>query len=255
MKPVLTAVSAFDIHYPHLKTKGGTWSAILDFVRRNKVGLFVFGGDNLDCGSISHHTKSKPLFRPRGQMLRDLEGFRRVCLDPVEKLLPRDCIKVWLTGNHEDWASQLIEEQPELEGLLDFPRYLGLEDRGWLVKPQGGHFQQGKLKYLHGDVLTGGQAAPRKALDTFVESVTFGHFHSFASATKTLPHSRKYKWQAWATGCVGELDASYLKNKPTGWMNGFNITEFYGEQGHFSHFPVTVFNGRFAYGGKLYGRP
>jgi hypothetical protein len=187
-------------------------------------------------------------------MLKDLEGFRKQQLDPLEKLLPKDCIKVWLTGNHEDWASQLIEEQPELEGLLDFPRYLNLVERGWAVKPQGGHFKQGKLKYIHGDVLTGGQNAPRKALDTYVESVCFGHFHAFSSATKVLPHSSKYKWQAWATGCVGKLDASYLKNRPTGWMTGFNITEFYGTQGHFSHFPVTVFNGRFAYGGKQYGR-
>jgi hypothetical protein len=249
---VLTAVSAFDSHFPHLDKP--TWAAVLDFTKRNRVGLFVFGGDNLDCGSISHHTKSKPLFRPRGQMLKDLEGFKKTQLDAVEKTLPRDAIKVWLTGNHEDWASQLIEEQPELEGLLDFPKYLNLVERGWIVKPQGGHFKQGHLKFIHGDVLTGGQNAPRKALDTYVESVVFGHFHAFSSATKILPHSAKYKWQAWATGCVGKLDASYLKNRPTGWLNGFNITEFYGTSGRFSHFPVTVFNGQFAYGGKLYGR-
>jgi hypothetical protein len=249
---VVTAVSAFDIHYPH--TDKGTWLAILDFVRRNKVGVFIFGGDNLDCGSISHHTKGKPIFRPRGGMKRDLDGFRSEILAPIEALLPKDCVKVWLTGNHEDWAEQLIEEQPELEGMLDFPSYLSLRERGWIVKPQGGHFKHGHLKFIHGDVLSGGQAAPRKALDTFVESVVFGHFHAFSSATKVLPDSAKYKWQAWATGCVGKLDASYLKRRPTGWLNGFNITEFYGTTGHFSHFPVTVFNGRFAYGGKQYGR-
>jgi hypothetical protein len=249
---VLTAVSAFDSHYPHLDR--GTWIAVLDFLKKNKVGLFVFGGDNLDCGSISHHTKNKPMFRPRGQMKRDLDGFNREMLQEVERLLPKDATRVWLTGNHEDWAAQLIEEQPELEGLLDFPEYLDLAARGWTVKPQGGHFKHGHLKWIHGDVLTGGQNAPRKALDTYVESVVFGHFHAFASATKVLPHSAKYKWQAWATGCVGKLDASYLKKKPTGWLNGFAITEFYGSRGNFNHFPITVFNGRFAYGGKTYGR-
>lgn len=251
MSTVLTAVSVFDSHYPH--TDRPTWAAILDFVKRNKVGLFVFGGDNLDCGAISHHTKGKPLHRPRGQMKRDLEGFQRTMLEPIEAVLPKDCIKVWLTGNHEDWASQLIEEQPELEGLLDFAAYLKLRERGWIVKPQGGHFKHGRLKWIHGDVLTGGQNAPRKALDTYVESVVFGHFHAFASATKVLPHSAKYKWQAWATGCVGNLDAGYLKKRPTGWLNGFAITEFFGTRGHFSHFPVTTIGGQFAYGGKKYG--
>ena len=250
---ILTAVSVFDTHYPH--TDEPTLAAILDFLKKNKVGLFVFGGDNLDCGSISHHNKAKPLYRPQGQMKRDLDGFEKAVLSAVEKLLPKDCVKVWLTGNHEDWASQLIEEQPELDGLLDFPRYLELARRGWIVKPQGGHYKRGHLKWIHGDVLTGGQAAPRKALDTYVESVVFGHFHAFASATKVLPHSAKYKWQAWATGCVGSVNASYLKNRPTGWLNGFAITEFYGTRGNFSHYPVTVLGGRFAYGGKEYGRP
>jgi hypothetical protein len=249
--PVMTAASAFDSHYP--KVNRETWGAILDFLERNRVGLFLFGGDDLDCEAISHHTKGKPLFRKEGQMKRDLDGFDREMLTPVEKLLSKDCLRVKLTGNHEAWADALIEEQPELAGLLDFPAYLRLKERGWIVKPQGGHFQQGHLKYIHGDVLTGGANAARRALDTYVESVVFGHFHAFSSATKVLPHSAKYKWQAWATGCVGNLDASYLKNRPTGWTNGFAITEFFGN-GFFNHYPVTVFKGRFAYGGRMYGR-
>jgi hypothetical protein len=249
-KTVTTAVSAFDSHYPHLDRP--TWSAVLDFVRRNPVDLFVFGGDNLDCGAISHHNKNKPIFRPRGQMKRDLEGFRRTMLDPIEALLPPNCQKVWLTGNHEDWAAQLIEEQPELEGLLDFPEYLQLSERGWIVKPQGGHFKRGHLKWLHGDVLTGGANAPRKALDVFIESVMFGHFHTGATATKVLPHNNRYKWQAWAMGCLGKVNPSYMKNRPSGWLNQFGVTEFYG-RGYFNHYPVTVLNGQFAYGGMHYG--
>jgi len=245
---VMTAVSAFDSHYPHVDTP--TWRAVLDFVKRNPVGLFVFGGDNLDCAAISHHTKGKPKFRPQGQMRKDLDGFRRNMLDPIEKLLPPGCRKIWLTGNHENWLEQMLEEQPELDGMLSFVEDLGLKERGWVVKPQGSHFKHGHLKWIHGDVLTGGANAPRKALDTFVESIVHGHFHQFASATKVLPHGKKYKWQAWGTGCVGKLDAGYLKNRPTGWLSGFSITEFYGTKGRFNHYPVTVFDGRFAYGGK-----
>ena len=250
MKTVLTAVSCFDAHYDHYDKP--TWEAIKDFVRRNRVGLFVFGGDNLDCSSISHHTKGKPMFRPQGQMKRDLDGFDRDMLKPIEALLPADCQKVWLTGNHEDWAAQLIEEMPELDGLLDFPVYLNLKARGWDVKPQGGHFQKGKLKWIHGDVLSGANAV-KKALDIFVENIQFGHFHTAALATKILPHNRSEKWQAYSVPCVGRLDASYLKKRPTGWLNGFAITEFYGN-GMFNNYLVNVFKGRFAYGGKTYGK-
>jgi hypothetical protein len=249
---VLTAVSAFDSHCPHVDWK--TWGAVTDYTKKNrdKVGVFVFGGDNVDCGSISHHTKGKPIFRPRGGFKAELDLFRSRMLDPIDKILKPGTEKIFFEGNHEFWLRQLLEEQPELEGMLDIASYLELEARGWKFVPQGGHYKRGHLKWIHGDVLTGGQNAPRKALDTYVESIVFGHFHAFASATKVLPHSAKYKWQAWATGCIGRLDASYLKRKPTGWLSGFALTEFYGNSGNFNHFPITVFNGRFAYGGKLY---
>jgi hypothetical protein len=83
LSAIETAVSAFDIHYP--ETDFPTWNAIKDFCRRNRVRLFVFGGDNLHCESISHHTKGKPKFKTYGQMKRELDGFRKHILDPIEK--------------------------------------------------------------------------------------------------------------------------------------------------------------------------
>lgn len=56
------------------------------------------------------------------------------------------------------------------------------------------------------------------------------------------------------TGTGGELDAGYLKKKPTGWLNQFGITEFHGNRGLFNHYPVTVFHSQFSYGGRIYGR-
>ena len=250
---VVTAVSYFDAHYPHVDKP--TWRALLDFVRRNHVGIFVFGGDNLDCGAISHHTKGKPKFRPVGKMKQDLDGFTRDMLGPLCELLPRNCIKVWLTGNHEHWMEQMLEEQPELDGLLDIAEYLKLEDNGWLVKPQGGHFKHGHLKWIHGDVVSGsGLNAVRNALNLYVENIIMGHGHGAYSATKTLPHTKKYKWQAWMQGTGGEMDAGYLRGKPTGWLTQLGITEFHGPRGLFNHYPVTVFNGRFSFGGKVYGK-
>jgi len=252
VEKVITAVSYFDAHFPKLHRP--TWRACLDFVRRNRVDVFVFGGDNLDCSSISRHTKGKPLFRPRGQMKKDLDEFDREMLKPIERAVKSGCELVWLTGNHEDWAAQLIEEMPELDGLLDFPEYLKLKERGWKVKPQGGHFKKGKLKWIHGDVVSGsGLNAVRNALNTYVENIVMGHGHTAASATKTLPHSRQHKWQAWMTGTGGELDHGYLKKKPTGWLNQFAITEF-RRGGLFCHYPVTVYGGACSFGGRIYGR-
>jgi len=157
-----------------------------------------------------------------------------------------------LDGNHEDWARQLIEEQPELDGLLDFAEYLDLKEQGWIVRGQGEHYKRGRLKWIHGDVLRGANPV-KKALDTYVENLQFGHFHTAACATKILPHSSANKWQAYSVPCIGKLDMQYLKKSPTGWLNGFAITEFFSN-GMFNNFLVNVFRGRFAYGGKVYGQ-
>lgn len=255
MNAIKRAVSLFDIHHPHVDEP--TLNAALDFMGRERVDIVILGGDNLDCGPISRHTKGKPLFRPRGQMKADLDSFDETVLKPVERAIRRNhkpAVKVWLTGNHEDWANQMIEEQPELDGLLDFPEYLRLKARGWKVFPQGGMFSYGHANYIHGDVLPGtGVRACQKALDIYVSSLIFGHGHTAASATKTLPHGAKWRYQAWSMGCVGKLDHHYLKKAPTGWINQIGITEFY-DKGNFSHFPCTVIGGRFTYAGKTYGR-
>lgn len=248
MSKILTAVSMFDIHYPEADMP--TVRATKDFIRRNDVGLFVLGGDSLHCESISHHTKGKAKYRTLGQMKRELDGFRKEILDPIDKLLGNRADKVYLTGNHEAWLEQMFEGQPELAGLIDFPSYLELEKRGWIVRPQGGHYKKGHLKWIHGDVLSGNHVS--KALNTYVENIMYGHFHTAASGTKVLPHTKSHKWQAWAIGCVGKLDSGYLKNRPTGWLNQIAITEF-RKGGFFNNYPVTLFGGQFSYGGKLYG--
>jgi len=245
---VFTAVSVFDTHYPEWDPS--VWRAARQFISRNDVGLVVLGGDNLHCESISHHTKGKGKFRTLGQMKRELDGFRREVLDPLERILSPRAEKVWLTGNHEAWLTQMFEEEPQLAGLIDFPTYLGLEKRGWIVRAQGEHYKRGHLKWIHGDVLTGNHVS--KALNTYVENIVYGHFHTGASGTKVLPHSKAHKWQAWAIGCAGKLDSGYLRGKPTGWLNQIAITEF-RKGGYFNMYPVTLFNGQFCFGGRIYG--
>jgi hypothetical protein len=67
------------------------------------------------------------------------------------------------------------------------------------------------------------------------------------------PHTKNDKWQAYVVPCVGHLDAGYLRGRPTGWLNGFAITEFHPD-GLFNNYLVNVFKGRFVYGGRTYGR-
>lgn len=248
MSRIFTAVAGFDLHFPETDWK--TWRALLAFLRHVQPSLFVAGGDWLNCESISPHTKGKPGRRERGQMKREFEGFDRKILRPLEAALPESCHKVYLIGNHEDWLRQLEEEQPELEGMLGLEPNLRLTERGWEVIECGKSFSHGKLTYIHGDVLKGGQHN-RKALEQYCCNILYGHFHTASSQTKILPHDKKHKWMSWSSPILGKLDQNYLRNAPTGWVNGFNVIEYH-DNGMFNLYPVVVMNGQFIYGGKVF---
>src|SRR6266581_4178175 len=79
---VKTYVSLADMHFP--KIHKPTLAAVKDFLKQNKVDGLIYQGDQLDMENISHHTKGKPWFRQRQGYMSDINGFRKVVLDPIE---------------------------------------------------------------------------------------------------------------------------------------------------------------------------
>lgn len=254
-------VAVYDIHYP--KIHKPTWDAILDFVGRNsgKIAGFLFGGDQLDNEEIGHWSAGKPLFRPTGSYKANTLGFDANVLSPIEALLPDAAERVWITGNHDAWETQLIEKQPELQGTIERPLLLGLENRGWEVLKLGEVKQLGKLIAVHGEGLTGigNQASvyhSKRAVESFCTSVLYGHLHTAQSYTKVLPHSARDKWIAWSSPAACSTNPSYLQNRPTAWVNGFTIVELQEPEkknSNFNVYPVIVSAGQFAFGGTVYG--
>lgn len=253
-------VTVFDLHHPHVHKP--TWNAIKDFIKKNpdKIAGFLFGGDQSDNAEISHHTSGKPLLRPPGSYKRNTDGLNTL-IKEVEAILPKQAKKVWINGNHEDWVSQLIERQPELQGSMEREVLLGLEARGWEVLQLGEGKNLGKLLVVHGEGLTGigNQASvyhAKRAVESFCTSVLYGHLHSAQSYTKVLPHSTKDKWMAWSSPAACTLNPTYLKNRPTAWVNGFDVVELHDpekEKSNFNVYPIIVSDGKFSFGGNIYG--
>lgn len=249
-----TWVVAHDLHYPQYDKP--TWSAMMEFIKDVKPAGFVFGGDQFNNDEISHHTKGKPFYRERASFKRNTTGFTQEILGPLERSLG-DAERVWIIGNHDDWEHQLIEEQPELEGIIERVDALGLEDRGWKVVPLGHSYKLGELSIIHGEILTGignqaGAYPAKKALDIYAGNVLAGHTHAPQSIAKISPVEVKKKYMAWIAPILGAMNPYYLRNRPTAWLNGFTIVEL-REKGMFNLFPVVVIDGRFSYGGKVYG--
>jgi len=247
-------VVGHDLHFPRYDKP--TFLAMLALMREIRPHGFIFGGDQCDNGEISHHNRNKPLYKERGSYKRNTERFDADIVKPIEAIMG-DGEKVWVIGNHDFWETQLVEECPELEGWMERPQALHLEDRGWEIIPLGHAKRLGQLNVIHGEILTGignqGGAFPsKKAVELYAGNVLAGHTHSPQSYTRISPVEQKKKHTGWINGILGATNPDYLRNRPTGWLNGFTIVELYTASGFFNCYPVTVLNGKFAYGGKIY---
>jgi len=254
MKKTELWLAMYDTHYPLVHVP--TFRAILDFMKRNKLDGFLFGGDQFDNQELSPHTRGKPMLRDQAGFLNSVRGFDREILRPIEALLPAGAQRIYLEGNHDHWTQQFIQENPELDGLQQH-KLLDIEKRGWKFVPCGQHFRKGKLTFIHGEQLSGfGNQSPtshaKRALDIYSRNIVYGHLHSPQSHTKVLPYNEADKWQAWCSPIVGMTNPQYLRNRPTAWLNGFTLVEFHGD-GYFNVFPCIVTNGRFSYGSVVYG--
>ncbi len=244
-----------DLHYP--KVDWPTWKAMLALIQDIKPDGFVSGGDQFDNEEISHHTKHKPLYRERGAYKKHTDGFERDILKPLEAVLPKHCEKTYIIGNHDRFEFDLIEEQPELEWLVDHVKLLRLEERGWEIIPLGHAKTVGQLSIIHGEVLTGignqaGAFPAKKAVEVYGCNVLAGHTHAPQSFSKISPVEHKKKYMGWIAPVLCDCNPSYLRNRPTAWVNGFTVVELH-PNGFFNLYPVIVSGGVCSYGGKLYG--
>jgi hypothetical protein len=248
-------VSLADIHYP--KVHKPTLEAVKDFIGKNEVDGLIYQGDQLDMENISHHTKGKPFFRNKRGYISDINGFRKVVLDPIEALLSKKCKKYWIIGNHERFEQDLIECQPELEGLVNHVKLLELVERGYQIIPLGHSLQIGKLNVVHGEILSGignqmGTFPAKKAVLLYAGNVLAAHSHAPQMYTQISPVEHTQKWQGYIAPILGATNPGYLKNRPTAWLNGFSIIESHPD-GSFNLYLVNIINGKFSYGGKSYG--
>lgn len=248
-----TYVVAHDLHFPEFSKK--TWAAMMEFIKHVKPEGFIFGGDQFDNNEISHHTKGKPFYRERASFNRNTTRFTSEILEPLEKSL-RDAERVWIVGNHDRFEHDLIECQPELEGIIERVDTLQLGKRGWQVVPLGHSHKLGELNVIHGEILTGignqaGAFPAKKAIELYASNVLAGHTHAPQSFTKISPVEARKKYMAWIAPILGEVNPAYLRNRPTAWLNGFTVVEL-REKGLFNLYPIVVIDGEFSYGGRVY---
>ena len=249
-------IALFDLHYGYGR-KGGHKVAVhdqhalgvaLQFMADFKPHHTILGGDMLDCQAISHHTKGKPGQIEGLRLLGDAQELRAALIDPVEKLT-KDRL-VYHYGNHEDWLLDLIDEVPALEGVVEPENLLKLGKR-WEVVETGGVSKLGKLTFVHGDTVKGGQNPTLAAVTNYERNIRFGHFHTFQVATKTTPVDANGHTGI-AVPCLCRNGQRYGGRTPNKWVQGFLYGYVGGPHGCFGDYVAIIVNGQSIINGKVY---
>lgn len=238
-----------DIHFPYYQK--AAWKAVLTFISQNRPDGVIFTGDQIDNQNISHHTVDKPGLRERGGYQKDIDGFIRDILDPLEKLLSRNCLRIWINGNHERMVEDLLEKSPELEGAIGIAENLKLKERGYQVIPVGGHYTLNGILILHGDSIGSALHVAKKLVDETCRTSIMGHIHRFSAFTKVGVELAD-KWAAFTLPCLSTLAPAYARGRLNAYLNGFGIIEAWGHKRNSIYVPIIV-GGTFSYGGKRYG--
>lgn len=248
----------FDAHVG-FESKGGHKKPLHDpraldvamqFLEDFKPHDVILGGDILDCGAISHHNKGKARKTEGFRLLSDAKECRRLVIDPIEKLVPRGGTLVYLTGNHEDWIEDLLDEQPALEGMVNIQDLLGLGDK-WQVVEQGRGVTYNKLYFCHGDTVKGGEHVAKNAVISYERNIRFGHHHTYQVYTKTSPVDAEVAKTGVAVPCLCSKDVGYMERIPNKWVQGFEWG-YIEEGGAFEDHIAVIIRGRTVVSGHVY---
>ena len=247
-------VALYDLHWGY-ERRGGHKVALddvkamnvaLKFIHDFKPDHIILGGDMLDCGSISHHNHGKPGAVEGLKLLEDVKDLRNVLIKPLEALKPKSL--TYIMGNHEDWVNDLVERIPALEGILDIPSLLKLS-AAWKVVPNGESTKLGKLTFLHGDQVKGGEHSAKWATVAYEANVRFGHHHTFQVYTKTSALESNGHTGI-AVPCLCKKNPKYGGGSPNRWVQGF-LWGYVGPRS-FNDYVTVIIDGQATINGKTY---
>lgn len=249
-------VAIYDVHYGYERDSSRhkrpihdakAMSVALQFTKDFKPTDIILGGDILDCGCISHHNQHKPGRTEDLRLRSDAKELRHTFLDFVEQYKTL----TYITGNHEAWLTDFVDENPALEGIVDLRSILQLGNK-WKIIPQGEAYNLGKLTFIHGDQFKGGgDHVAKAAVIAYERSVRLGHFHTLQLYTKTGALDIKQGKTGMVVPCLSSKAPMWVKGAPNKWCQGF-LYGYVRRDGSFNDYPVVIVNGKAIINGKEY---
>lgn len=237
-------IAVYDLHYPEHYKEG--WNCVMQVIRDLKPSIFIFGGDQIDFDMISVFNRKKPKLLENKRIAKTYENFDKDIFAPLNAILPPDCAKYWLNGNHEERIGRLIEAYPNMEGLIEIDKHLNIDD--WIFREYLEIVRVGHMYFSHG--LYYNKFHTEKNVRIYQKNIFTGHVHTCQIYTSISPVNSLPR-QSVSIGCMCNRNPEYRKEEPNHWINQFMIFYVLTDD-TFRYELITVMNGVCVVNGKLY---
>jgi predicted phosphodiesterase len=228
-----------DVHFPEEDPR--VWRGFVDFCADLQPAEIILGGDILELESCSSHGG---VARP-AHLIEEIT-YARARLDELQAAAPSSKI-TFLEGNHEDRLNRIVVNMlPTLDGALDLPSLLQLKERGIAWHKFGHVVRRGSVAFVHGWWSPQHHAA--KMLRELGESVVYGHTHRSQMFCKGGPRGPR---AAYGMPCARDLDAPWMKGRPSGWTQGWGLVEL-DDAGRYQVHVIHAVDGRAIFAGRRY---
>ena len=237
-------VALFDIHSPEQNIP--CMNIVFEFLKDFKPHYLVLGGDQMDFGCISHHNKGKIRLTENTRLRKDYKKFQADILDKFDSIVSKRCKKYFMIGNHEYWIERLIDDNPQLEGLVEIENNLDLDS--YTIIPFNQVLTIGEINFIHG-IWTNKYHA-EKNIRIYNKNIVSGHLHTNQIFTVVSPINNLPR-QGISVGCLCNKNMDYMHEKPSAWMHQF-MYWYELEDSTFRYYLVTILNGIAIINGKIY---
>ena len=163
-------------------------------------------------------------------------------MDQIDASLDKAKVKErhFVQGNHEVWLDKFVTRHPYLKEYKT-QNALKIKERGYKYYPYNRKkcLKIGKLNFTHGKYTT--KYHTWKHLESYGESIMYGHTHDLQRYTKTFAGGTI---SAWSLGCLKDIeqDEDWLGGRLTNWNHAFAIIDWY-KSGNFTVNIVEIING------------
>jgi predicted phosphodiesterase len=230
--------------------------SFLRFIKDFHPDGFVLNGDFIDMFTISSHLKGvRDLEDSQGKVITLSKEFQAAneVLDAYDKVLPKDCEKYYLTGNHEDRLERFLntDKNAVLEGLIQLEDLLRLKERKYkyISGYPNNYIKLGKLVVTHGAWTP--KYASSKHLDEYRHSVVFGHTHSPQLLYVGGLYSKQVGVGLGHMADIHSKGMNYAK-KTAKWVNGFAVVYVEKRTGQFWIELLNFWDNKLIHNKKVY---